>query len=183
MTIAARLLSARLLSARLLSACALAAALAGCVPPPRSIAVGPQPGLFWSEGGWSVNRIPLPGSFYCSAVRDTFGPDLAFIEPAGGPVGWNVTDTTGRAVPGATYPIVMRFDPVGTLRFAGYLREQTRLTNGDMDPGTAEALPRYASSAASVVISSPALGPLGRFGLQGSAAAIAALDRCAHGAL
>jgi hypothetical protein len=34
-----------------------------------------------------------------------------------------------------------------------------------------------------VAISSPVLGPLGRFELSGSAAAIGALDRCAHGAM
>jgi hypothetical protein len=165
---------------RACAALLLAAGLAGCVPPPP---IGPQPGLFWSERGWSVNRYPLPGGFYCTAVRDTFGPDLAFIEPAGGAIGWNVTDTTHSAVPGQSYPVDMVFQPGGTLHFTAYIGAPTRLTNQPMDPATAEAFPRLASLAAGVAISSPVLGPLGRFELSGSAAAIAALDRCAHGAM
>ena len=169
-----------ILSAALAAAAVIA--LAACQPPPAGPA-GPQAGLFWTGGNWSVTRSPLPGSFYCSAVRDTFGPDLAFTQAAGGVMGWNVTDTTNSAVPGRVYPIVMQFAPGGTLRFTGYVSAPTRLTNQPMDPVTAETFPRLAGAADTVAISSPALGPLGRFGLSGSAAAIAALDRCAHGAL
>lgn len=172
----------RLAAAAAIAAAAAAAALAACTPPPAA-PIGPQAGLFWTGGGWSVTRYPLPGSFYCSAVRDTFGPDLAFTQAAGGVMGWNVTDTTNSAVPGQVYPVVMQFVPGGTLRFTAYVSAPTRLTNQPMDPVTAETFPRLAGAAETVAIGSPALGPFGRFGLSGSAAAIAALDRCAHGAL
>jgi hypothetical protein len=167
---------------RVAAALAFAAvALTACVPPPP-IVVGPHPGLFWTGAGWSVNRYPLPGSFYCTAMRDDFGPDFAFTEAAGGVIGWNVTDTTNRAVPGQNFPVDLHFEPGGTLHFLAYLREPTRLASQPADPMTTETFPRLASSAAAVAVSSPALGPLGRFGLAGSGAAIAALDRCAHGA-
>ena len=171
------------MTARPLSAAILLALLAGCVqvpPPPPAPALG----LFWQGAGdWSVNRFPIDGTFYCSATRGTFGPDFAFNETPNGVVGWNVTDTTGRALPGAAYPVTLAFSPGGQLHYTASLQAPTRLGNLPADSLTTAALPQAIAQASSVQISSPGLGPLGRFGLSGSSEAMANLDRCAHGAL
>ena len=142
----------------------------------------PMPGLFWEGGDWSVNRFPLEGSFYCSATRGSFGPDFAFNEQPNGAVGWNATDTTGRAVPGIAYPVTLTFVPGGALRFDAFLQSPTRLASLPADPQTAAVLAREIGSANSVELRSAALGDIGRFGLAGAAEAVAQLDRCAHGA-
>jgi hypothetical protein len=168
---------------RLLSAAALLALLAGCAPP---IAVPPAPamGLFWQGGGdWSVNRFPLGGAFYCSATRGSFGPDFAFNETQDGVVGWNVTDTTGHAVPGTVYPVTLTFTPGGVLKYTATLQAPTRLASLPADPATTVALTHDIPNAEFVEIKSASLGAFGRFGLTGSAEAMTQLDHCAHGAL
>jgi len=162
---------------------ALLAALAGCAPP---IQVPPTPamGLFWQGGGdWSVNRFPLGGSFYCSATRGSFGPDFAFNETPTGVVGWNVTDTTGHAVPGTVYPVTLTFTPGGVLTFSATLQAPTRLASLPADAPATAALARDIANAEYVEVKSPALGAFGRFGLSGAAEAMTQLDHCAHGAL
>ena len=142
----------------------------------------PMPGLFWQGGDWSVNRFPLDGSFYCSATRGSFGPDFAFNEQSNGVVGWNATDTTGRAALGVTYPVTLTFVPGGTLRFDAFLQSPTRLASLPADPQTTAALARDIALANSVELRSDVLGDIGHFGLAGASEAIAQLGRCAHGA-
>jgi hypothetical protein len=167
---------------RLMTTAALVALLSGCVPPPAPQA--PALGLFWQGAGdWSVNRFPIDGTFYCSATRGTFGPDFALNETPAGVVGWNVTDTTGRAAPGTVYPVTLRFLPGGELHYTAAVQAPTRLASLPADAATAAAFPRDVAASRSVEISSAVLGRFGEFGLSGSAEVLAQLDRCAHGAL
>jgi hypothetical protein len=169
-----------------LPALALLALLpAACVPryvPPYPLPA-PAAGLFWSGGGWSVTRLGAPPGFYCSATHDSFGPDLAFVAPAGGPVGWNLANPSPRAQPGGNYPVLLRFSPGPALRFTAELHGDNRLADIPQDEGAAAQLARAAGNARDVTVSSPVLGPLGRYSLAGSGAALDALQRCASGGM
>ncbi len=128
-----------------------------------------------------MTRFTGNGSYYCTAARDNFGQDLAFVMPAGGAIGWTLTDAAHHAAPNQIYPVAMTFDPGGTMRFTGKLEGPSKLANSDLDPVTAERLGRFASVAETIAITSPVLGTLGEYSMTGSNAAIGALRRCAGG--
>jgi hypothetical protein len=174
-----RAFAALMFAAVLPTACSQTGTAIPPAPPLRPV------GVLWSGAGWTVERVGIPGTgrTYCIAYRSDHGPDLQFTETQGR-VGFIAADLTGRAAPGARYPIDLHFQPGGTIAASAIAEAPGGRLNGTLPPDPSDdRVARYGRAAQSVVVSSSVLGPLGSTRLNGSSAALDQLDACDRGTI